>query len=816
MHLILAEKPSLGRAIADALPGTASGRDPIYKGDWAVTWAYGHILSLKEPEDYDSAYKKWRLDALPIYFEDWAQKPAPGKEEKLSMIGQLLAQADSVVHAGDPDDEGQYLIDEILRWFRYSGPVYRLDTANTTKEALQKALRHMQDNRLREADGWSAHARAIADLMVGVNMSRFYTLKNQGTLLTVGRVQTPALGLVVNRNYQIENHIRQVYYTMSGIMDIDGKSIPIELKPDKNDPRLIEGQLLEKDIAEGICGSLEGKTFDGVQIAKESAKEQPPLPFNLVKLQTYCGNKWGYDPQAVMDITQSLRERYNAITYNRSDCQYLGDEHFKEAPKTVATVCANIHYTPRELDTKIRSRAFNPKRITAHHAIIPTDKSQDLSRMTEAEKNVYLAVCKYYLAQFLPPAEKQKTNLRRPVEGVGEIQSFSTVITSPGYRAIFSELKADPPTVLSDLPEGTYAGRVHDMTISEKETKPPSYYTKVSLNEDMTRIAKYVEDPEIKALLLKKDEDKKGENGSIGTTATRASIIDNLVSRGFLEEHGKRLVSTELGRELYRVLPDDLKKPNLTAYWWVIQEQIKSGESDFTELPKSVLETIRRIMETDPPLLDARIVQPAEGGLGQCPVCGGRIMEGKKGFGCTGWKRGCKFTIWKTRSAGVFKDVTITPAMVKKLLAGKEISSKKLYSPKKDTHFEGKFKLVLSDRENPADFQLVFDSEKPVEERSIGTCPRCGAPVIETKPGFICSKRGEGCRFAIWKTYKDKRFQKVRVSASMAKKLLAGQALTSKRLCSPSGEVYEGRFRLGDKGGDYGAFLTSEGPASQT
>ena len=215
-------------------------------------------------------------------------------------------------------------------------------------------------------------------------------------------------------------------------------------------------------------------------------------------------------------------------------------------------------------------------------------------------------------------------------------------------------------------------------------------------------------------------------------------------------------------------------------------------------------------------MLDARIVQPSEGGLGQCPVCGGRIIEGKKGFGCTGWKRGCKFTIWKTRSAGVFKDVTITPAMVKKLLAGKEVSSKKLYSPKKDTHFEGKFKLVLSDRENPADFQLVFDSEKPIEERAIGACPRCGAPVIETKPGFICSKRSEGCRFAIWKTYKDKRFQKVKISASMAKKLLSGRAVTSKRLLNEAGEVYEGTFRLGDKGGDYGAFLTLSDSNTET
>ena len=715
--LIIAEKPMLRKAIAAAIPGSKSGSDPtvITNGQhtYTVTNVYGHVLQLKEPEDYDPEYKKWSLDKLPIYFENWGQKPNPTAADKVKQLGTLLKSADMVIHAGDPDDEGQFLIDEILRWYKYKGPVKRLDTANTTLEGMKKSLKKMNDNSAHEADGYAALARSIADLVIGVNMSRFFTLQSNGALLTVGRVQTPTLGLVVARDALIEGHVKSKYYVVGGNMDIQGNIIPFTLKMKQDDPRLNEGKITDPQLAEQLKAKLANKVFDSISITKKEEKEYPPLPFNLVKLQTYCGNNFNYDPKKVMDITQNLREKYSAITYNRSDCQYLSTDHFNEAPSTTATVCANIGFRPKELDTNIKSKAFNDSMISAHFAIIPTDSKQDLSKYTQEEKNVYLAICKYYLAQFLPPAEKLKTIMKKETPD-GTITATSTEILKPGFRAIFKEAKKEDLSDLSKLAGGMYTGQTDDCSIEEKETKPPARYTKTSLNEDMTRISKYVADPEIKKLLMEKDKGKEGENGSIGTTATRPDIIENLIKRGYLELQGKKLISTKLGREFYAILPDELKKADMTAKWWVIQEKIKNKEVPYSELPESVLQTCKDIMAREHKEVKS-ITGTNRGGravIGKCPRCGKDVIEGKAGFGCTGYKEGCKFVIWKNAKGGIFKNVTITPAMATKLLSGKQVTSKKLYSPKKDKTFEASFKLADKGSQYGAEFELVFGAKK--------------------------------------------------------------------------------------------------------
>ena len=363
MILIIAEKPSLGRDIAEALDGQVTERNNrfIRKGNYAVTWVFGHMLSLKEPEDYDVKYKKWSLDALPIYFDNWEMKIGDDiqqnrnfetKEQRVRLIGDLLSESEAVIHAGDPDEEGQLLIDEILRWFNYDKPVMRLNTGDTTRGGLRKALSNMSDNSQSVNEGWSAYARSVADLMIGVNMSRFFTCTNSGALLAVGRVQTPTLGLVVNRDLQIEGHIKSTYYDIFADIDIDTDDgiKTVTAKYTRKKQKTGENrQITEKSNAEEIQKSLEHKQLDNIIIETKIVKEDPPLPFNLVKLQSYCSSHFGYNPAEVMDITQSLRETHKAITYNRSDCQYLSEEHFKEAPKTVSQVIDNIKYCPAEL-----------------------------------------------------------------------------------------------------------------------------------------------------------------------------------------------------------------------------------------------------------------------------------------------------------------------------------------------------------------------------------------------------------------------------------------------------------------------------------
>lgn len=727
MILVIAEKPVLGKAIADALPGTATMKNGcIYKGDYIVTWVFGHMLSLKEPEDYDIGYKSWNINSLPIFFKDWQVKIGKdgnlnkgqiSKSQRVNQIGNLLKQADEVIHAGDPDDEGQLLIDELLRWFNYKGIVKRLDTANTTLAAMKKALLHMTDNKPHEPYGWSAYARSVADLMVGINMSRLFSCKNQ-TLLTIGRVQTPTLGLVVNRDLAIEGHHKQKYYTIACDINFNNDTVQADFIPSKTDSNLVDGHILSKEYAEQICNRLKGQILKNINITKKIVYEAPPLPFNLVKLQTYCSGKFGYSPQQVLDITQSLRENHKAITYNRSDCQYLSEEHYKEAPVTMKAVIMNIRYKPKSLDMNLKSKCFDNSKISAHFAIIPTNQKVNLDKLSEAEKNVYLAICKYYIAQFMPKAKKEQTNLSIELGNGEAIKAVSTVIIEQGYRSIFNEAEKDKASNLSKIPEGIYSGKITDTDIAEKETKPPSRYTKASLNEDMTCISKYVKDPKIKQLLLSKDEGKEGEKGSIGTSATRSGIIESLVKRGFLREDGKKVISTALGRELYRILPDEIKKADMTAEWWSIQEEIQNGTVNYNKLIDSVYDTIKHIVTNvdNYPVVNSSIIAIKKKGgavIGKCPRCGGDIVETKTGFCCSNWKEptNCKFNIWKKSKSPLFAKTTFTAATVKKLLSGQSVKMKKLVSKTgKEFEAEVKMKDDPSSQYGPS-FDLIFNKK---------------------------------------------------------------------------------------------------------
>lgn len=727
MILVIAEKPVLGKAIADALPGTATMKNGcIYKDDYIVTWVFGHMLSLKEPEDYDIGYKSWNINSLPIFFKDWQVKIGKdgnlnkgqiSKSQRVNQIGSLLKQADEVIHAGDPDDEGQLLIDELLRWFNYKGIVKRLDTANTTLVAMKKALLHMTDNKPHEPYGWSAYARSVADLMVGINMSRLFSCKNQ-TLLTIGRVQTPTLGLVVNRDLAIEGHHKQKYYTIGCDINFNNDTVQADFIPAKTDSNLVDGHILSKEYAEQICNRLKGQVLKNINITKKIVYEAPPLPFNLVKLQTYCSGKFGYSPQQVLDITQSLRENHKAITYNRSDCQYLSEEHYKEAPVTMKAVIMNIRYKPKSLDMNLKSKCFDSSKISAHFAIIPTNQKVNLDKLSEAEKNVYLAICKYYIAQFMPKAKKEQTNLSIELGNGEAIKAVSTVIIEQGYRSIFNEAEKDKASNLSKIPEGIYSGKITDTNIAEKETKPPSRYTKASLNEDMTCISKYVKDPKIKQLLLSKDEGKEGERGSIGTSATRSGIIESLVKRGFLREDGKKVISTALGRELYRILPDEIKKADMTAEWWAIQEEIQNGTANYNKLIDSVYDTIKHIVANvdNYPVVNSSIIAIKKKGgavIGKCPRCGGDIIETKTGFCCSNWKEptNCKFNIWKKSKSPLFAKTTFTAATVKKLLSGQSVKMKKLVSKAgKEFEAEVKMKDDPSSQYGPS-FDLIFNKK---------------------------------------------------------------------------------------------------------
>ena len=819
--LIIAEKGELARAIADAIPGQGrSDGKCIIKGEYRIVWCSGHLLTLKEPEDYDAEkYGKWNMEQLPIFFPHWGQKATSAqKMEKLRYIGEMLKGADGVIHAGDCDDEGQLIVDEVLRWHKYNGPVMRINTSDTTAPMLRKALASMTNNTIElQRSGWAAYARSVSDALVGFNLSRAMTVSNPGSVLTIGRVQTPTLGLVVNRDAQIEGHKKLKYYTveadvtMSGRMQ-DGSMQPVtftaEYVPDAGNPNLTDGKILDANWAKSMADFLSRLGAIQADVEKKDVYEAPPLPFNLTKLTTFCSTRFGIDN--VMEITQSLRDKYKAITYNRTDCQYLGDEHFKQAAMVLEHVKQNLGMAtnpPKGLDPKIRSKCFDQSKISVHFAIIPTATNVDLNALTDAERKVYLAICYRYMMQFMPPAHKERTIMTSPLADGGKLRASATRIVEPGYL-IFDRAKAKEDaekegksSALLTVPAGK--GQHADVSngrVRERETAPPPRYTIATLEEDMSRIAKYVVDPEAKKLLIEKDRERTGENGSIGTTATRESIIRTLIKNEFLREDGKKLISTPKGRALYNAMPDEFRLADTTAKWWVVQEDIKEGRAKPDDLILTVFESVKRFLSAPIPKVayegqNAATHTP----VGVCPVCGGTVVTFAKGFVCQNYKKEdgachCYLPANNPKFLPLSKH-TITEKEAKALFSGQSIIVKK--APRKDG--KGTYSA-----------QLQLDVDQPTrrlkwklsiaQKETLGACPACGGKVIEGRTGYGCMnyKADPPCKFYVPRiNTKFSPLQNHRVTAAEMKKLLAGKPITVKNIPKKNGTgTYDAKLTL--------------------
>lgn len=709
MRLIIAEKPDLGRAIADALlTNPRRHGNVISEGDISITWAFGHLFKLQAPEDYDPALKRWALDSLPIFFPGWKTKPDSNKQDQIDLIGSLLEDADLVIHAGDPDDEGQLLIDEILDYFQYRGSVMRLSTNDVTPAAIRKAYSGMTDNRKMRPIGQAAYARTVADFTLGINYSRFFSIKN-GATLSVGRVQTPTLGLVIARDALIDGHKKQFYYEGYVHTRIHGDTdscLKVELAETESAIRDDNGRIVNQAALRKLLTPLAGTTLD-ITICKQRKEEQPPLPFNLTKLQTAAFQRFKIPPDRTLEITQVLREKYHLITYNRSTCQYLSDEQFAEAPQILRTALANLDTKISGLDHKRKSRAFSTAHVgeSAHTAIIPTAEKYNLSLLTEDERRVYKLIALYYLLQFMPPCQKESTTAKGIFGNGMTCSATATRILSDGFRALLPAKQESNHAELPDIPAGSYPNRiVKDVSIIEKETKPPPRYTLASLNEDMTRVSKYVTDERIRRLLLAKDDGKEGENGGIGTPATRSKIVETLVKRGYITIKENKVFSTEMGREFFDILPDEVRKPDLTAEWWAICEDIKTGNAHPEILFDSVNGSIRRLLQSDYQRLSPQTSQVGE--ICACPRCGLPIRKGNRNFYCTGYKNPSHPCTFKLGETIIGKKLTSKQAAT--LLQCGRLPAKGLIS-KAGNRFDATIILRAEDRDGWAQFDLNFD-----------------------------------------------------------------------------------------------------------
>ena len=702
MKLIIAEKKELAEAIVAAIPGDKKyNGNSITVGDYITCWIYGHILTHKEPEEVDPSLKKWTLESLPIYFPKWDKKPLSNKIELFNTVKELICsnQVTEIIHAGDADSEGQYLVDEVLEYCSNKKPVKRLMVNDNTLGGVQKAFSKIEDNSKYISLGKSAEARAIADMIVGFSLSRYYSIINNAKL-SVGRVQTPTMALVVNRDNEIKNHIKEKYYNLHLKTNIN--NIDIDLK------YYTKEKTTDKSIHEKFINKIENRTSNLVVTKKESYRATP-LPYNLSDLESDAATLFKYSAKKTMDITQSLRDKHKAITYNRSDCRYLSEEHFKEASKLIPIVAQKLNFIATFNFTE-KSKCFNDKYVTAHHGIIPTGDG-NFEDFSQEEKNIYKLIAERYFIQFLEKVKVEKTEARTEIEEV-IFKKGSTKILEPGYTKYFKvlddediendeEIESKKEDDLCKILAGEYQIEVgqSNFFIEEKETVAKRPYTEATLIKDLNNIAKYVKDPEIRELLKSKDKDKKDVNGSIGTTATIPGILEGLIEKGFLTRKEEKIVSTELAKEYLKILPESLKTPDVTALWWSIQEKIARGEAKVEDLTLSVLEDVKSIINSEHKTISSEFSRQKQEKevIGKCPKCGNPIYEGEKNFYCSGYKAGCDFKLWKKIKVFNQKEVTITKQDAKTLLNKGKILITGLTN-KAGKKYKANFKLEVSDK----------------------------------------------------------------------------------------------------------------------
>lgn len=606
MRLFVAEKPSLARAIADVLPKPHSRGDGFIqcgKND-VVTWCIGHLLEQAEPDVYDERFKVWRMEHLPIIPQQWKLMPRKQTFKQFKVVEGLVKKATVLVNAGDPDREGQLLVDEVFGYLNLSAErrlqIQRCLVSDLNPSAVKRAIEKLQNNRDFVPLATSALARARADWLYGINMTRAYTLQGQRAgykgILSVGRVQTPVLGLIVRRDLEIEHFVPKDYFEVVAhiIVPETQETFKAQWQPSKacEDYQDEDGRVLSRPLAENVVKRISQQPANVMEYQDKIEKEVAPLPYSLSVLQMEAAGKYGLSAQSVLDICQKLYETHKLITYPRSDNRYLPTEHFNDRFKVMAAIAHHLpeyQQKPDVLDPEQRNRCWNDKEVEAHHAIIPTARQGNLS-LTENEKRIYQLIARQYLLQFCPDAEYRKGKIVLEIAG-GKFVAQARFLVMAGWKALLG--KEENLDILdSPLPivkKGQVLHCEKGETLSKK-TQPPRYFTDRSLLSAMTGIARFVQDKQLKKILRETD--------GLGTEATRAGIIELLFKRGFVTRRGKNIHSTEAGRTLIYALPESATQPDMTAHWEMQLNQISKKEASYQQFMFALTHQLPHLLQS--------------------------------------------------------------------------------------------------------------------------------------------------------------------------------------------------------------------------
>jgi DNA topoisomerase-3 len=587
MRLFLCEKPSQAKDIAKVLGASRRGDGCWLGTDVTVTWCIGHLLETAPPDAYDARYKRWVLTDLPIVPEKWKMTVKPKTASQYKAVKRLLGEASELVIATDADREGEMIARELVEHCRYRGPIQRLWLSALDDASIRKALAVLKPGAETFNLYHSALGRSRADWLIGMNMSRLFTLLGRQSgyqgVLPVGRVQTPTLRLVVDRDRSIANFVPVAYWAIDVQLRSAGTLFSAQWRaPDEtcDDQGRCLNQALARDAAAAMTNAGSARV---IKLRTERMQEPAPLPFDLGTLQEVCSKKLGLGAQETLDIAQALYETWKLISYPRSDCGYLPLSQHGEAPAILAALGRAdpaLTELANHLQPQRRSRAWNDAKVSAHHGIIPTAAASAFERLTGKHRAVYTLIRARYLAQFLPNHEYDRTQADFDCAGFA-LRAVGKQIIEPGWKRALPEAlapakgrEAPAPQPLPALAEGRDC-EVAQVTPKDLWTQPPKPFTEGDLIKAMKNVAKLVDDPRLKQKL----KDTTG----IGTEATRAGIIQGLIDRGYLSKQGKALAATAPAFSLIDAVPRAIADPGTTAIWEQALDMVQSGEMSLDE-----------------------------------------------------------------------------------------------------------------------------------------------------------------------------------------------------------------------------------------
>lgn len=674
--LVVAEKPSVGRDIAKVLDAKQRGHRCLIGDNHVVTWAYGHLVTLASPEELDDKYKKWSYDNLPIIPENMQLKLTPNKNSmsqfEVIKNWMLSEEISDIVCATDAGREGEL----IFRWiYEYAGctkPIKRLWISSMTDEAIKEGLNTMKPGSDYDTLFESARCRAFADWLVGMNGSRVFTLTYE-RLLSVGRVQSPTLAILVERELERRNFVPEEYYELWAKY--------VGFKACWFDPNAKDNinRIQKKDFEKynKLCESLEGKTAVVEDIERKTETRKPPQLYDLTSLQRDANYNFGWPAARTLQFAQALYEKRKLITYPRTDSKYLsGDMYpFLKARLKKLNKDPYTQYTEEAIasERNIFGRVINDARVSDHHAIIPTGRSAPKS-LNDNERKLYDLIVRRFISIFLEDQEVERVRVISDVDGE-KFESKGSIVVEAGWSKVYDDLKkrktAKGEQKLPKLAIGD-TRLVKKGEMKEKTTKPPANYSDATLLSAMEHAGRFVENDELR--------EQMKENG-LGTPATRAAIIERLIQVRYVSRRGRNLVPTDKGVALVSVLPSDLKSPETTGKWEKALNDIRAGEekaSHFMDGIKKITNEIvekSRVKKTDvefPEEKPRRDPDEPREVFGICPACKGEILENSKAYYCSNWRATkCRFSIWKNDKKSDRPD--LDNDMMKKLLAEKEM-----------------------------------------------------------------------------------------------------------------------------------------------